>query len=59
MKTRTQHIRHITIQVNMDNNKMERLNGEIRDRESHAGLEEARDSDYSTLSDLPRLRQTA
>jgi transposase-like protein len=27
------HIRHITIQGNRNNNKMERLNGEIRDRE--------------------------
>ncbi len=30
---RTQHIRHIKIQGDMNNNKMERLNGEIRDRE--------------------------
>jgi putative transposase len=33
METRTQHIRHITLQHDHNNNKMERLNGEIRDRE--------------------------
>jgi hypothetical protein len=32
-KPRTQHIRHITIQGDKNNNKMERFNGEIRDRE--------------------------
>jgi len=32
-ETCTQHIRHIRIQGDMNNNKMERLNGEIRDRE--------------------------
>ncbi len=32
-KPRTEHIRHIKIQGDMNNNKMERLNGEIRDRE--------------------------
>jgi len=32
-ETRTQHIRHITIRGDHNNNKMERLNGEIRDRE--------------------------
>jgi transposase-like protein len=31
--TRTEHIQHIRIQGDMNNNKMERLNGEIRDRE--------------------------
>jgi transposase-like protein len=31
--TRTEHIRHITIRGDHNNNKMERLNGEIRDRE--------------------------
>jgi len=30
---RTEHIRHIKIQGDMNNNKMERLNGEIRQRE--------------------------
>jgi len=30
---RTEHIRHIKIKGDMNNNKMERLNGEIRDRE--------------------------
>ena len=32
-KPRTEHIRHIKIQGDRNNNKMERLNGEIRDRE--------------------------
>lgn len=32
-KPRTTHIRHIHIKGDMNNNKMERLNGEIRDRE--------------------------
>jgi transposase-like protein/predicted RNA-binding Zn-ribbon protein involved in translation (DUF1610 family) len=32
-ENRTEHIRHIHIQKDMNNNKMERLNGEIRDRE--------------------------
>ena len=32
-ETRTLHIRHIHLQGDMNNNKMERLNGEIRDRE--------------------------
>jgi len=30
---RTQHIRHITIRGDRNNNKMERMNGEVRDRE--------------------------
>ncbi|MGD0450970.1 MAG: IS6 family transposase [Candidatus Bathyarchaeia archaeon] len=30
---RTKHIRHITLKGNHNNNKMERMNGEIRDRE--------------------------
>ena len=34
---RTEHIRHITIQGDRNNNKMERLNGEIRDRENFLG----------------------
>jgi transposase-like protein len=32
-KPRTEHIRHITIRGDRNNNKMERFNGEIRDRE--------------------------
>ena len=32
-RNRTLHIRHIHLQGDMNNNKMERLNGEIRDRE--------------------------
>ena len=30
---RTEHVRHITIRGDRNNNKMERFNGEIRDRE--------------------------
>jgi hypothetical protein len=32
-ETRTEHIRHIRVQGDMNNNKMEWLNGEVRDRE--------------------------
>jgi len=32
-KPRTQHIRHISIRGDKNNNKMERFNGEVRDRE--------------------------
>ena len=30
---RTEHVRHITIRGDRNNNKMERFNGEVRDRE--------------------------
>lgn len=30
---RTKHVRHIHLQGDMNNNKMERMNGEVRDRE--------------------------
>jgi transposase-like protein len=33
LETRTEHIRHVRLQGDYDNNKMERMNGEIRDRE--------------------------
>jgi hypothetical protein len=33
IETRTEHIRHIRLQGDFNNNKMERMNGEIRDRE--------------------------
>ncbi len=32
-ETRTEHIRHITLRGDHNNNKMERMNGEVRDRE--------------------------
>jgi putative transposase len=32
-KPRSRHIRHIRLQGDHNNNKMERLNGEVRDRE--------------------------
>ena len=39
---RTKHIRHIRVQGDLNNNKMERLNGEIRDREkTMRGLKKA------------------
>jgi hypothetical protein len=33
LETRTEHIRHTRLQGDYNNNKMERMNGEIRDRE--------------------------
>jgi transposase-like protein len=33
VETRTEHIRHISLEGDYNNNKMERMNGEIRDRE--------------------------
>jgi hypothetical protein len=33
LETRTEHIRHIRLAGDFNNNKMERMNGEIRDRE--------------------------
>jgi len=33
LENRTEHIRHIRLQGDLNNNKMERMNGEIRDRE--------------------------
>jgi hypothetical protein len=33
LETRTEHIRHIRLQGDFNNNKMERMNGELRDRE--------------------------
>lgn len=32
-ETRTEHVRHITLRGDHNNNKMERMNGEVRDRE--------------------------
>jgi hypothetical protein len=32
-KPRTKHVRHIRLQGDRNNNKIERLNGEVRDRE--------------------------
>ncbi len=33
LETRTEHIRHVRLQGDYNNNKMERMNGELRDRE--------------------------
>jgi hypothetical protein len=37
LETRTEHNRHITVQGDRNNNKMERFNGEVRDREKVVG----------------------
>ena len=59
LETRTEHIHSIRIQGDRNNNKMERLNGEIRDREKViAWPQESGDADHSGLSDLSQLRQT-
>lgn len=34
LDTRTEHIRHVRLQGDYNNNKMERMNGEIRDRQT-------------------------
>ena len=40
-KPRTRHIRHIRLQGDHNNNKMERFNGEVRDRESYERTEKS------------------
>ena len=55
-ETCTMHIRHVRFQGDMNNNKMERLNGEIRTREGHAWTQEARNADHLRLPDIPQLR---
>lgn len=49
---RTEHVRHIKIRGDMNNNKMERLNGEIRDREKVMRGQEKRHSNSEGLSNL-------
>jgi len=39
-KPRTRHIRHIRLQGDHNNNKMERFNGEVRERKSNEGVKE-------------------
>ena len=55
-KPRTKHVRHIKLKGDMNNNKMERLNGEIRQREkTMRGLEKKRHSDTKRLQNLSQL----
>src|SRR5208283_2205901 len=48
LETRTEHIRHIRLAGDYNNNKMERLNGEIRDREKVMRSLETKDSPILT-----------
>ena len=48
LETRTEHIRHIRLQTDYNNNKMERMNGEIRDREKVMRGLERKDSPILT-----------
>jgi len=48
LETRTEHIRHIRLQGDCNNNKMERMNGEIRDREKVMRGLERKDSPILT-----------
>ena len=53
---RTKHIMHIKIRGDKNNNKMERLNGEIRDREKvMRGLKKERHANTKGLPNLPQL----
>ena len=48
VETRTEHIRHIRLAGDYNNNKMERMNGEIRDREKVMRGLERKDSPILT-----------
>ena len=48
VETRTEHIRHIRLQGDWNNNKMERMNGEIRNREKVMRGLERKDSPILT-----------
>jgi transposase-like protein len=48
LENRTEHIRHIRLQGDYNNNKMERMNGEIRDREKVMRGLERKDSPILT-----------
>jgi transposase-like protein len=48
LDTRTEHIRHIRLQGDHNNNRMERMNGEIRDREKVMRGLERKDSPILT-----------
>jgi hypothetical protein len=48
VENRTEHIRHIRLQGDYNNNKMERMNGEIRDREKVMRGLETKDSPILT-----------
>jgi putative transposase len=50
---RSRHIQHIRLQGDHNNNKMERFNGEVRDREKvMRGLKKSSDSSYRWVPDL-------
>ena len=50
-KPRTRHINHIRLQGDHNNNKMERMNGEIRERKNNEGIEESGYSNLERMSD--------
>jgi len=55
LETRTEHIRHIRFAGDFNNNKMERMNGEIRDALlilSHFGRERTQDSKFRRSQSL-------
>ena len=55
---RTEHVRHIKIKGDMNNNKMERLNGEIRNREKvMRGLKKKGYTNSQGLPDISQLHQ--
>jgi len=54
------HIRHIRFKSDRNNNKMERMDGEIRDREKkNERTEDERNTDSLRLSDFPQLHPRA
>ena len=59
-KARTKHIRQITLKGDShNNNKMERINGEIRDREkTMRGLKSTDTAHPKGLPDIPQLHKT-
>jgi transposase-like protein len=59
LERESKHIQHIRLQGDYNNNKMERLNGEIRDREKTMRGQESRYPNSYMLSALPQLLQTA
>ena len=49
---KTRHIRHIRLQGDHNNNKMERFNADVRDRENNEGIKESRYTYFSWLSNI-------
>jgi putative transposase len=57
---KARHIRHIRLQGDHNNNKMERLNGEVRDREKvMRGLKKDKYSHLNGLSIVSQLHETS